>query len=221
MDRRSCSKNFSYMVDLLSDFLQDLIYWPIYEENQDSMPKYFQYFPKTRVVLDCTEIPIEKPNCLKCRLRLYSHYKGCETVKFLIGVTPCGSICYKSKAYGGRASDKAIFLQSNLLDILDPGRDDIMVDKGFDIDLECLESHIKLIKPPKLGSSAQMSAEDTLYTNRIAAARVHVEGSIQRMKSFQIMKHKIPLLTIPLIDKISIIVAALVNLKNPLLADDK
>ncbi|KAJ8688011.1 hypothetical protein QAD02_023806 [Eretmocerus hayati] len=129
MNRKVCSRNFTYMVDLLSDILQDFIYWPTHEQNRDSMPKCFENFAKTRIVLDCTEIPIEVPNCLKCRLQLYSHYKGCETVKFLIGITPCGSISYKSKAYGGRASDKAIFVRSDLLDKLDPCRDAVMVDK--------------------------------------------------------------------------------------------
>lgn len=29
------------------------------------MPKCFKSFEETRVILDATEIPVEKPNCLK------------------------------------------------------------------------------------------------------------------------------------------------------------
>ena len=65
------------------------------------MPKCFDNYKNTRVVLDCTEISVERPKCLRCRLRLYSHYKGCETVKLLIGVAPCVLIIFLSEAFGG------------------------------------------------------------------------------------------------------------------------
>lgn len=58
-------------------------------------------------------------------------------------------------------------------------------------------------------------------TKDIAAARVHVERTIQRLKMFKILKYKIPWTLIPYIKKISIIVAGITNLKNPILADDK
>ena len=76
---------------------------------------------------------------------MYSHYKGCQTVKLLIGVTPSGLISYISEAFGGRASDKAIFNQSDLFKKLTPTKDMIMIDKGFDIDVECAANHIKVI----------------------------------------------------------------------------
>ncbi|KAF2905887.1 hypothetical protein ILUMI_00288 [Ignelater luminosus] len=45
--------------------------------------------------------------------------------------TPAGLICFVSKAYLGRASDKSIFEQSKLIECLEPYRDYIIVDKGF------------------------------------------------------------------------------------------
>lgn len=114
------------------------------------MPKCFEKYRNVFIVLDCTEVPVEKPKCLNCRLRLYSHYKGCETIKWLVGVAPCGAVIYLSEAYGGRASDKAIFNQSGLLNKLEPTRDAIMVDKGFDIEVESHQNYIKLIIPQKL-----------------------------------------------------------------------
>ena len=136
------------------------------------------------MVLDCTEIPIETPRCLKCHLTLYSHYKGCETIKLLIGVAPCGYISYISDAYGGRASDKAIFNQSCIMEKLEATRDAIMVHKGFPIQFECLNNFIKLIIPPKLvkKKKTQFSCQETEYTNDIAKARIHIERTIQRFK---------------------------------------
>lgn len=40
---------------------------------------------------------------------------GKATVKFQITVNPFGLITDVSKAYGGKSSDKAIFLESNVL----------------------------------------------------------------------------------------------------------
>ncbi|KAJ8672084.1 hypothetical protein QAD02_003343 [Eretmocerus hayati] len=222
LNRKSSSSNFSYMIQLLSAIMDQFIFLPTREQCNRSLPKCFSKFPKTRIDLDCTEIPVEKPHCLQCRLKWYSHYKGCETIKLLVGMDPCGVISYMSDSYGGRISDKEIFKQSDLLDRLDPGRDAIMVDKGFDIEIECLEAHhIGLIIPPKLGSRSQLSPEDSLLTNEIATARVHVERVIQRMKLWKIMKDKVTLTTLPYFDDIVKIIAALVNLKSLLLANDK
>ncbi|KAJ8678597.1 hypothetical protein QAD02_014384 [Eretmocerus hayati] len=221
LNRKSSSSNVSYMIQLLSAIMDQFIFFPTREQCNRSLPKCFSKFSKTRIVLDCTEIPVEKPHCLQCRLKWYSHYKGCETIKLLVGMDPCGVISYISDSYGGRISDKEIFKQSGLLDRLDPGRDAIMVDKGFDIEIECLEAHIGLIIPPKLGSRSQLSPEDSLLTNEIATARVHVERVIQRMKLWKIMKDKVTLTTLPYFDDIVKIIAALVNLKSPLLANDK
>ncbi|KAJ8684818.1 hypothetical protein QAD02_020611 [Eretmocerus hayati] len=221
INRNTCSTNISYMIQLLAGILEQFILRPTREQCRSNLPRCFSKFPKTRIVLDCTEIPVEKPHCLKCRLRWYSHYKGCETVKLLVGMDPSGVITYISPAYGGRISDKEIFKQSGLLEKLDPTVDAIMVDKGFDIDLECLASHIQLIIPPKLSKKTRFTLEESIQTNEIAAARVHVERVIQRMKLWKILKDKITLTTVPYIDDIVKVIAALVNLRNPLLAEDK
>lgn len=221
MTRQACSNNFVYMIKLLCQLLEKTIYWPTEEEFASNLPKCFENYPLVRVVLDCTEIPVERPGCLKCRLRLYSHYKGCETLKLLIGVTPSGLINYISKVFGGRASDKAIFNQSCIFNNLKPTVDMIMVDKGFDIENECAMNHIKLIIPPKLGKRTQFPKQEVALTADIAAARVHVERAIQRFKMFKIVKHKVAWSLVPYMNDITTVVAALVNVKSPILADDK
>ena len=135
------------------------------------------------IVLDCTEISLQKSKCLQCRLRTYSHYKSNHTVKFLIGISPTGLITYVSNAYGGRASDKQIFNQSKLLELMLPN-DAIMVDKGFLIEKECPLYNVKLIRPPFLKKNKQFSNAEAEKTASIAAARVHVERTIQRLKIF-------------------------------------
>ena len=97
------------------------------EEIQRNMPKCFDKFQTTTSVLDCTEIKIQKPKCLKCRIKLYSHYKGDLTIKFLTEVTPAGMLVHVSKSFGGRVSDKCIFNHSNILQHLEATRDSVMV----------------------------------------------------------------------------------------------
>lgn len=184
------------------------------------MPKCFEKYKETRVVLDCTEVSIQKTKCLDCRLATYSHYKGTNTIKFLIGVAPSGLITFVSKAYGGRASDKQIVLQSKLLDTLSPN-DGVMVDKGFLIDDECLQRKLKLIRPPFLHKKIRFSQEEARETATVAAARVHVERSIQRLKVFKILKGTLPFHMKPYLDCIIIIIAGIVNLSSPILGADK
>ncbi|KAJ8685878.1 hypothetical protein QAD02_021671 [Eretmocerus hayati] len=108
-----------------------------------------------------------------------------------------------------------------ILQKLDPTIDAVMVDKGFSIETECLESHIELIIPPKLGNERQMPRDEVLRTNKIAAARVHVERTIQRFKVWDVVSSKIQWILIPYIDDIFTIVAGLVNHQNPILSDNR
>lgn len=59
-----------------------------------------------------------------------SQYKGHCTIKFLIDITPCGSIAFVSDGYPGSITDDEIVLSSGLLNLLERG-DAIMADRGF------------------------------------------------------------------------------------------
>ncbi|CAN8029997.1 unnamed protein product [Ixodes persulcatus] len=164
--------------NLLAVFLKNAITWPSKDEVLHNLPACFQKFSHVRIVLDCTEIPVGTPKCLKCRICTYSHYKKGHTVKYLVGVSLGGLVTYISSGYGGRASDKAIFDQSGLVDKLLPGIDHIMVDKGFLIDSTCETRLIAVVRPPFLHAKKQLSKAEALATKHIAAARVHVERVI-------------------------------------------
>lgn len=178
------------------------------------MPKCFDKFRATTSVLDCTEIKIQKPKCLKCRIKFYSHYKGDLTVKFMTEVTPAGMIVCVSESFGGRASDKTIFNHTEILQTLET-RDAVMVDRGFLIDEECMQRKIQLIRPPFL-KNQQLSEEEALQNREIACARVHVERMNQRIKQFQILNNKFPWFVINHIDDIFIICCGLADLGTPL-----
>jgi hypothetical protein len=69
---------------------------------------------------------------LLARAQTFSSYKHHSTVKVLIGITPQGTICFVSEAWGGRNSDKFLTENCGLLDNLIPG-DLFLVDKGVTV----------------------------------------------------------------------------------------
>ena len=209
------------MVVILSEVLSPALRWPSCEEIDDNMPLCFHKCRNTRVVLDCTEIFIERPKCLRCRVRLFSYYKSTFTLKFLTGVTPAGLISYVSPCFGGRASDKTMFLQSGLLNKMIGGTDAVMVDKGFLIDAECASYNIQLIRPPFLQGDKPFSREDSIFNREVAAARVHIERVNQRIKIFKIPKSRFPRALRSYVSQIFNIVCAMVNLSSPILENDK
>lgn len=139
----------------------------------------------------------------------------------MTGVSPDGQITFISKPYGGRASDKAIFEKSRLIEKLEPNHDQIMVDKGFLINDICTLYGIKLIRPPYLKNKAQFSKEEAENTRYIAKARVHVERANQRIKLFKIFAGKMDWSLLPVVHDSFFVVCALVNLSSPILADKR
>ena len=70
---------------------------------------------ETRVVIDCTEIPLESAINYKNQGNIYSSYKSRATAKVLIGVNPHGGAVFVSDAYEGSISDYAITKDSGNL----------------------------------------------------------------------------------------------------------
>ena len=70
------------------------------------------------MIIDCSEVFMERPSDLLARGQVWSNYKHHSTLKFMIGITPQGTISYVSSCVGGRMSDKEIVENSSLLNYL-------------------------------------------------------------------------------------------------------
>ena len=102
------------VLDILFMCTADCIKWPDRDVFCLTMPASFRkFFKKCAVITDCTEVFIEKPLELLARAQVWSNYKHHSTAKFLIGITPQGTISYVSKCAEGRISDKEVIEQSN------------------------------------------------------------------------------------------------------------
>ena len=110
--------------------LKFLIKWPDQETCKSNMPQIFKdLYPKARCIIDCSEIFTERPYAYQARAQTYSNYKKHNTVKLLVGITPCGAISFLSKCWGGRATDKFITMNSGFLRLLEHGV--VLADRGF------------------------------------------------------------------------------------------
>ena len=87
-----------------------------------TMPIVFRKkFRKYIVILDCFEIFAEKPAALMALAQTWSDYNQHNTCKFLIRITPQGSISFISKARKGCVSNVHITENRGILEKLMQG----------------------------------------------------------------------------------------------------
>lgn len=204
--------------------LKPCIRWPDKETVRKTLPIAFQkHYLKVRCIIDCTEVFIERPTSLRARAQTYSNYKKHNTIKFLIGITPSGVICFLSKCWGGRVSDKELTQESGFLSKLEP-TDEIMADRGFLIEEELALQGAKLTIPAFTKGKKQLSQKDVELSRQIANVRIHVERVIGLLKNrYTILQSRLPITLIKrkgdtevaTVDKLVTVCSALTNLGEP------
>ena len=119
--RSTVSRNFHRILNIAAVKTSFLIKWPERDVLWLTMPVSFpRFFKKCCVIIDCTKVFIERPSDLLACAQVWSNYKHHSTVKFLIGITPQGTVSFAPKCAGGRMSDKEITEKSRIMDLL-PG----------------------------------------------------------------------------------------------------
>ena len=163
--------------------------WPSKAMVKAYMPKCFQdAYPSTRVILDATEIRVQKPSLSEFQQMTFSSYKNTNTYKVSIGISPSGAV---SKVYPGSISDSKLTRCSGILDLLESG-DSVMADRGFDIQDDLTLINVKLNIPPFLKDKDQFTEVEMIQTRRIASLRIHVERAMERLKNFHIFDRVLP-----------------------------
>ena len=161
--KSTISRLFNQLIEILYVKLKFLIVWPDCDALLLTMPMCFRkYSPNCAIVIDCFEIFIEKPSDLMASAQTYSSYKHHNTVKYLIGITPQGTVSFISKGWGGRVSDRYITENSGLLNHLLPG-DTILADRGFDIQESVAAWSVKVSTPAFTKGKKQLTGTDKAY----------------------------------------------------------
>ncbi|XP_047129375.1 uncharacterized protein LOC124809355 [Hydra vulgaris] len=159
------SNTFTTWIKLLSSVLGSvLIVWLPREVIRKNLPIVFKNagYRKccvTTFVIDCTEVFTERPKSLLAQASTWSDYKQHNTYKFLVGISPNGFITFLSDCYGGRCSDNFITKDSGFYDLLERD-DEVMADRGFQIQEELLLKFCTLIVPPGARLKSQMIASE-------------------------------------------------------------
>ena len=222
------SRTFEFVIGLLHAKLKPLIIWPTRDALKKTMPMVFRkHYPQCVVIIDCFEIFVDRPTNLLARAQTYSHYKHHNTVKYLIGITPQGTVSYISEGWGGRTSDKYITEHCSLLSNLVPG-DTVLADRGFDIS-DSVGSYCSTLKTPTFTrGKSQLSGIEVEQTRKIANVRIHVERVIGNIrKKFSLLSGTQPIDFISsqdesktLLDKIVYVCCALANMCNSVIPFD-
>ena len=82
-------------------FKQALIRWPSKQLVKRHLPKWISKYPRTRVIIDCTEFKIEKPSAPSSQKVTWSDCKSHNIFKLLVGITPSGAFSFVSDLYSG------------------------------------------------------------------------------------------------------------------------
>ena len=79
--------------------------WPAREMVNALIPKCFKdAYPSTRIILDASDIRVQKPKLSEFQQMTFSNYNT-NTYKVLNGMSPSGAITFVSKVYPGAISD--------------------------------------------------------------------------------------------------------------------
>jgi hypothetical protein len=206
---------FADTIKVLAQALAPLITFYTREEIAKTLPKEYKNFRNIRCIIDCSEIFIQKPSDLQLQAATWSDYKSHNTLKFLIAITPQGSVAYLSELYGGRTSDRHIVRDSGFLDYINPD-DQVLADRGFGLQEDFMLKHATLVIPPAAKGGAQMTSHNIRKTKTVANVRIHVERVIRRLKCFRFISTSVSITMVRYCNDAIKVIGALINLQPPI-----
>ncbi|XP_077982798.1 uncharacterized protein LOC144437668 isoform X1 [Glandiceps talaboti] len=229
VDQSTISRIFNRWVPVMSSRLSSFIIWPDREVLRSTMPLCFRdHFKNCVVILDCFEVFSERPTDLVARAQTWSNYKHHNTAKFLIGISPQGTIIYISKAWGGRVSDVYLTESCGILKKLLPG-DEVLADRGFTIEASVSAYRAVLKIPAFTKGKLQLERKDIDWSRELAHVRIHVERVIGLLRNkYRILQGTLPIKMImnktcggnTVVDDIAIVCSALCNLCESVVPQD-
>ena len=169
ISQSTCSSIFATWIKILRTMLGDaLLVWLPRDIIFGNLPTMFlKKYSKTRCIIDCFEIFIERPKSLDLQAATWSDYRKHNTMKFLIAISPTGYIMFISDCYGGRATDQFICKDSTFYNHLEAG-DEVMADRGFQIKEDLFFHYCSLSIPPGARMKSQLCDDECHKTKEVA-----------------------------------------------------
>ena len=151
---------------------------------------------RIKMTIDATEVASDNYGHMESAVAAYSSYKGRRTVKFLVGISTSGAICFVSRGYHGRITDVQLTSVCGLYELLEKG-DAIMADRGFLIANKLAEHLCTLhIGHTRRDKATHFTPDQLLQMRRISNLRIHVEVSVSCRCALR--SHGCPLTSLPL-----------------------
>ena len=193
--------------------------WPDREAIDKAMPQSFKdKFPKTRVIIDGTEIKCQTPSSLVLHSETFLLLQKPHNLQGSNWNFPQSHKTFISQLYAGSISDREITVRSGFLKLPFAAGDIVMADKGFTISDLLEPMGVGLNIPPFVGSRSQHNPSEVIATQEIASERIHVERAINKIKNFQIFNQVIPLSLAGSLNQMWTVSAILTNLQNPIIS---
>ncbi|GFT35139.1 uncharacterized protein TNCV_352751 [Trichonephila clavipes] len=211
------ARDFNFVTDVLYEKLTLQDVFPSKDQVVRFMPPPFRmYYKNVRIIVDCTEIEVQKPSSPMEQQMTFSRYKNANTFKGMVGIIPNGAISFISEFLTGSISDKEGFIRSKLMDRLEPN-DVVMADKGFLIANELEKIGCKLYRPIFLEDKIQFDLSEMVSNCQLSNKRVTVERAISKIKIFKYFQGVLPYHSFHNANKVFFIVCMLCNFHKPLI----
>ncbi|XP_064414151.1 uncharacterized protein LOC102352482 isoform X2 [Latimeria chalumnae] len=221
ISQSTVSRVFRKWVHIMNVRLARFVRWPDREELRSAMPPEFKKCCHELVcIIDTTELLMERPMDLKTRAQTWSKSKQQNTVKFLIGITPQGTVSFLSQAWAGGVPDQHVTENCGILDRLSPG-DVVFANRGLtahdSVGLYCAE----VIVSPLSEGRKQLDRRELDPSMELNYVRFHSERVIGALKrKYAILKGALPVTWTQheegseksMVNKIVLICCALFNL---------
>lgn len=196
--------------------LKELNLWPDGEVIESHMPKSFgKMFGNTKIILDATETPIDKPEHVEAQSMSFSTYKNTNTLKTMVGCSPRCVTTYVSDSYAGSVSDRQIIERSKLVtDYPFKEKDQVLADRGIMVQDLFATKDVQVVTPHTLKGKHQLDAVTLVKDRRVASKRIHIERVIGLGKTFLILKSPLNSQRLPLANRIIFICLMINNFRK-------
>lgn len=196
VDQSTICRNLQEMMQVLERLTEFAFERPPAERKKLYSPEaVMDAFPEVALVIDGKEQRIRRPKTKKdeegtlldSQKPYYSGKKKCHTLKSEIAVRPSGEVGSVSASFpGGQNHDLTVTRKNHLLDRLEPQREAVMTDSGYDGLQKDYPAHT-LYQVQKARRNHPLTPEQKEFNRVLGGYRIVVEHTLAQMNQFQIL----------------------------------
>ncbi|XP_077384059.1 uncharacterized protein LOC144022809 isoform X2 [Festucalex cinctus] len=217
--------NFKHCINVLyCKVVPSFVFWPDRDWIETSLPRAFRndHFCKTVCIIDYFEILMEMPKDPLASAQCRSSKKSHCTQKYLVGMSPQGSISFISNGWGGKISDKHVTKQSGFLSKLLPD-DLVLAGSGCDAADSANSCQAGLKIAAFTRGKKQLDPLDLGKIRGLASVEKHVEKVTRALREkYKMLQSTVPISLIDIecmndvtyLDKIVKVCCALTNISE-------